>query len=74
MSLILAKNISEFKNFSDKDSKLMIYERNAPQGSVSFFKNLIKIDFSVNAEISKFDTKKTFFRSKSNLLFFMKLG
>ena len=50
MSLILAKNISEFKNFSDIDSKLMIYERNAPQGSVSFFKNLIKIDFSVNAE------------------------
>ena len=42
MSLILAKNISEFKNFSDIDSKLMIYERNAPKGSVSFFKNLIK--------------------------------
>ena len=58
MSLILAKNISEFKNFSDIDSKLMIYERNAPQGSVSFFKNLIKIDFSVNAEISKFEAKK----------------
>ena len=43
MSLILAKNISEFKNFFDIDSKLMIYERNAPQGSASFFKNLIKI-------------------------------
>ena len=58
MSLILAKNISEFKNFSDIDSKLMIYKRNAPKGSVSFFKNLIKIDFSVNAEISKFEAKK----------------
>ena len=57
MSLMLVKNISEFKNFSDIDCKLMIYERNVPQGSVSFFKNLIKIDFSVNAEISKFDTK-----------------
>ena len=58
MSLILAKNISEFKNFSHIDSKLMIYERNVPEGSVNFFKKLTKINFSVNAEISKFDTKK----------------
>ena len=43
MSLILAKNISEFKNFSHIDSKLMIYERNAPQGSVTFLKNLLKL-------------------------------
>ena len=58
MSLILAKNISEFKNFSNTDSKLIIYERRAPEGSVNFFKKLIKIDFSVNAEISKFEAKK----------------
>ena len=70
MSLILAKNISEFKNFSDMDSKLMIYERNAPQGSVSFFKNLIKIDFSVNAEISKFDTKNNIKSALSDVLSF----
>ena len=70
MSLILAKNISEFKNFSDIDSKLMIYERNAPQGSVSFFKNLIKIDFSVNAEISKFDTKNNIKSALSDIFSF----
>ena len=70
MSLILAKNISEFKNFSHTDSKLMIYERNAPQGSVSFFKNLIKIDFSVNAEISKFDTKNNIKSALSDVLSF----
>ena len=57
MSLIIAKNISEFKNFSHIDSKLIIYERRAPKGSANFFKKLTKIDFSVNAEISKFDTK-----------------
>ena len=70
MSLILAKNISEFKNFSHTDSKLMIYERNAPQGSVSFFKNLIKIDFSVNAEISKFDTKNNIKSALSDVFSF----
>ena len=70
MSLILAKNISEFKNFSDIDSKLMIYERNAPQGSVSFFKNLIEIDFSVNAEISKFDTKNNIKSALSDVFSF----
>ena len=70
MSLILAKNISEFKNFSYKDSKLMIYERNAPQGSVSFFKNLIKIDFSVNAEISKFDSKNNIKSALSDVFSF----
>ena len=70
MSLILAKNISEFKNFSDIDSKLIIYERNAPQGSVSFFKNLIKIDFSVNAEISKFDTKNNIKSALSDVFSF----
>ena len=70
MSLILAKNISEFKNFSDIDSKLMIYERNAPQGSLSFFKNLIKIDFSVNAEISKFDTKNNIKSALSDVFSF----
>ena len=58
MSLILAKNISEFKNFSHTDSKLIIYERRAPEGSANFFKKLIKIDFSVNAEISRFEAKK----------------
>ena len=58
MSLIIAKNISEFKNFSHIDSKLMIYERNVPKDSANFFKKLIKIDFSVNAEISKFEAKK----------------
>ncbi len=58
MSLIIAKNISEFKNFSHIDSKLIIYERRAPKGSANFFKNLIDIDFSVNAEISKFEAKK----------------
>ena len=70
MSLILAKNISEFKNFSHTDSKLIIYERNAPQGSVSFFKNLIKIDFSVNAEISKFDTKNNIKSALSDVFSF----
>ena len=70
MSLTLAKNISEFKNFPDIDSKLMIYERNAPQGSVSFFKNLIKIDFSVNAEISKFDTKNNIKSALSDVFSF----
>ena len=70
MSLILAKNISEFKNFSNIDSKLMIYERNAPQGSVSFFKNLIKIDFSVHAEISKFDTKNNIKSALSDVFSF----
>ena len=58
MSLIIAKNISEFKNFSHIDSKLIINERRAPKGSANFFKKLIKIDFSVNAEISKFEAKK----------------
>ena len=58
MSLIIAKNISEFKNFSHIDSKLIINERKAPNGSANFFKKLIKIDFSVNAEISKFEAKK----------------
>ena len=58
MSLIIAKNISEFKNFSHIDSKLMIYERNVPKDSANFFKKLIKIDFSVNGEISKFEAKK----------------
>ena len=58
MSLIIAKNISEFKNFSHIDSKLMIYERNVPKDSANFFKKLIKIDFSVNAEISKLEAKK----------------
>ena len=58
MSLIIAKYISEFKNFSHIDSKLIIYERRAPKGSANFFKKLIKIDFSVNAEISKFEAKK----------------
>ena len=70
MSLILAKDVSEFKNFSDMDSKLMIYERNAPQGSVIFFKNLIKIDFSVNAEISKFDTKNNIKSALSDVFSF----
>ena len=70
MSLILAKNISEFKNFSHTDSKLIIYERNAPQGSVSFFKNLNKIDFSVNAEISKFDTKNNIKSALSDVFSF----
>ena len=55
---MLAKNITEFKNFSHIDSKLMIYKRNIPKGSEHFFKKLTKIDFSVNAEISKFDAKK----------------
>ena len=45
MSLIIAKNISEFKNFSHIDSKLIINERKAPKGSANFFKKLIKIDF-----------------------------
>ena len=58
MSLILAKNISEFKHFSYIDSKLIIYERNAPKGSANFFKKLTKIDFSVSAEINKFEAKK----------------
>ena len=58
MSLTLAKNISEFKNFSYIDSKLIIYERNAPKGSANFFKKLTKIDFSVSAEISKFQARK----------------
>ena len=58
MSLILAKDISEFKKFSNIESKLMVYERNIPKGSANFFKKLIKIDFSVNAEISKFEAKK----------------
>ena len=58
MSLTLAKNISEFKNFSYIDSKLIIYERNVPKGSANFFKKLTKIDFSVSAEISKFQAKK----------------
>ena len=60
MSLIIAKYISEFKNFSHIDSKLIIYERRAPKGSANFFKKLIKIDFSVNAEISKFEAKKKY--------------
>ena len=58
MSLTLAKNISEFKHFSYIDSKLIIYERNAPKGSANFFKKLTKIDFSVSAEISKFQARK----------------
>ena len=58
MSLTLAKNISEFKHFSYIDSKLIIYERNVPKGSVKFFKKLTKIDFSVSAEISKFQARK----------------
>ena len=48
----------------------MIYERNVPHGSVSFFKNLIKIDFSVNAEISKFDTKNNIKSALSDVLSF----
>ena len=60
MSLILAKNISEFKKFSNIESKLMIHERNIPKGSANFFKKLIDIDFSVNAEISKFEAKKKY--------------
>ena len=55
MNLNIAKNISEFKNFSQSKSKLIIYERSEPKGSVNFFKKLTKIDFSINAEISKFD-------------------
>ena len=70
MSLILAKNISEFKNFSHTDSKLIIYERRAPEGSANFFKKLIKIDFSVNAEISKFDTKNNIKSALSDVLSF----
>ena len=58
MSLTLAKNINEFKNFSYIDSKLIIYERNSPKGSANFFKKLTKIDFSVSAEISKFQARK----------------
>ncbi len=58
MNLTIAKNISEFKNFSQSKSKLIIYERSEPKGSVNFFKKLTKIDFSINAEISKFDAEK----------------
>ncbi len=58
MNLNIAKNISEFKNFSQSKSKLIIYERSEPKGSVNFFKKLTKIDFSINAEISKFDAEK----------------
>ena len=58
MSLTLAKNISEFKNFSYINSKLIIYERNVPNRSANFFKKLTKIDFSISSEISKFQAKK----------------
>ena len=47
MSLIIAKNISEFKNFSHIDSKLIINERKAPEGSANFFKKLIQQVFIV---------------------------
>ena len=58
MSLILAKNINEFKKIFNIENKLMIHKRNIPKSSANFFKKLIKIDFSVNAEISKFEAKK----------------
>ena len=70
MSLTLAKNISEFKHFSYIDSKLIIYERNAPKGSANFFKKLTKIDFSVSAEISKFDTKNNIKSALSDVFSF----
>ena len=43
MSLTLAKNISEFKNFSYIDSKLIIYEGMYLKVQQTFFKNLLKL-------------------------------